>query len=78
MKDFEIVNTDDKLNLLMAAINKVNTSFHMKFDTLNKKLTDPGGVMTKIASMEKSYEELLVRVDEGKEIPRRVLPLLPM
>ena len=26
MSDFEVVNTDDKLNLLMAAINKINTN----------------------------------------------------
>ena len=38
MSDFEVVNMDDKLNLLMSAINKINTTFHHKFESLNKKV----------------------------------------
>ena len=40
MQDFESVNADDKLNLLMAAINKINTNMYLKFDFLKKVLAD--------------------------------------
>ena len=39
MKDFQQVNMNKKLNLLMMAINKINSSFHHKFEDLLKKLT---------------------------------------
>ena len=39
MKDFEAVtSTDEKLNLIMVAINKINTNFHHKFKAVNKQL----------------------------------------
>ena len=37
MKDFSAVDMEEKLNLLMVAINKINTSFHHKFEELNIK-----------------------------------------
>ena len=57
MLDFEIVNTDDKLNLLMAAINKVNTNFHMKFESLTKWIKE--GMQGRIEALETKYEEVL-------------------
>ena len=34
MNNFKIVDGEDKLNLLMAAINKINIYFHHKFEGL--------------------------------------------
>ena len=41
MKDFTAVDSDEKLNLLMVAINKINTNFHHKFKELSDQLNDP-------------------------------------
>ena len=41
IKDFTSVDMEEKLNLLMVAINKINTNFHHKFEALNNKLNDP-------------------------------------
>ena len=41
IKDFTLVDMEEKLNLLMVAINKINTNFHHKFEALNNKLNDP-------------------------------------
>ena len=38
MDDFERVGMNNKLNLLMAAINKVNTNFHLKIRECNERL----------------------------------------
>ena len=41
MEDFKVVDMNDKLNLLMASINKINTNFHHhKFESLTKILSD--------------------------------------
>ena len=67
MADFEVVGIDDKLNLLMSAINKINTNFHYKIDNMNKQLLDMNAkytkTQTKIAEIQTTYEELLGRVD---------------
>lgn len=36
MEDFEVVDMNDKLNLLTSAINKINTTFHLKFEELTQ------------------------------------------
>ena len=38
MQDFSAVNMEEKLNLLMVAINKINTNFYYKSEDLNKQL----------------------------------------
>ena len=69
MKDFEVVEMDDKLNLLMSAINKVNTNFYMKFESLEKQLSDTkDSLVPRISAAKSAQEELDARVDdlEGK------------
>ena len=39
MTDFKDVDSDNKLDLLMVAINKMNTNFHVKLDSLNQGLS---------------------------------------
>ena len=65
MEDFEVVDTNDKLNLLMAAINKINTNFHYKFDALKKDISDDTkGIMPHLKKLEKQQEELQARMDD--------------
>ena len=67
MADFETVDLEDKLNLLMSAINKVNTNFHLKFEQMQVRLPDLDdykNMATRIASLEKANEEILARVDD--------------
>ena len=65
MDDFKVVNLDDKLNLLMAAINKINTNFHYKFDALNRLITDgKSGILMRVKALEKDHEELTARLDD--------------
>ena len=64
MSDFEVVDMDDKLNLLMSAINKINTSFHLKFETLTKQIV--GDLQSKVENLETNYQELLARVDDAE------------
>ena len=66
MADFETVNIDDKLNLLMYAINKINTNFHLTFKALNTKIKDISGMTDKIATLETHYQEILARVDDAE------------
>ena len=66
MSDFEIVDMNDKLNLLMSAINKMNNNFHHKFDSLKDQLSGPRGVITRLDKMESAYQELLARVDNAE------------
>ena len=66
MEDFEVVDVNDKLNLLMAAFNKINTNFHHKFESLTKQLTEDSGIVPRLTAIEAAYEELLARVDDGE------------
>ena len=46
MAPFQQANVEDKLILMMAAINKINTYFYYKFNSLQKQLTnDVDGVI---------------------------------
>ena len=64
MKDFEIVDMNDKMNLLMSAINKINTTFHHKFEAMQTQLTtDLATISPKIATLQKTQQELQARVD---------------
>ena len=63
MEDFETVGTDEKLNLLMSAINKINTSFHMKIENLERKITNEvNSLSPKITVIESAVEELQARI----------------
>ena len=66
MSDFEVVDDiNDKLNLLMVAINKVNTNFHFKWEELQIQILDNKTTLTsKIESVGKTQEELQARVDD--------------
>ena len=59
MKDFTAVDSDEKLNLLMVAINKINTSFHHKFEELNVQLNEPtNGLVKRIMRCEDAIKDL--------------------
>ena len=65
MQDFQEVDMSDKLNLLMAAINKINTNMHLKLDSLKKVVEDKKeGIVPKVEKLTKNQEELLARVDD--------------
>ena len=61
MTDFSAVDMDEKLNLLMVAINKVNTNFHMKFEDMSKKLEK---VKTSVDSKLQTFQEKLDSVND--------------
>ena len=64
MEDFQKVDINDKLDLLMAAINKINTNFHYKFTELSKKLTDEEqGALPRLHDVEVSVSEIQDRLD---------------
>ena len=64
MADFEIVNTNDKLNLLMSAVNKINTNLHLKLESLQTYIND--NMAKKLTSLETKYEALLARADDAE------------
>ena len=72
MEDFEVVDLGDKLNLLMSAVNKINTGLHVKFEALQKQLTDEKGVVPRLSLVEKHYEELDARVEEAEAVTATV------
>ena len=67
MTEFEEIDLENKMNVLMAAINKMNTNFHLKFESLEKKLSASGGIALKIGALENKFDELNARVDEAEE-----------
>ena len=67
MVDFTTVDMDDKLNLLMAAINKINTTFYHKFEDLSTVLTDEDGIVPRITDIETKQEEHESRLDGLEE-----------
>ena len=65
MEDFKAVDANDKLNLIMAAINKINTNFHYKIDALNTKLSnEKDGITPCLTKLEDAYEEYSALVDD--------------
>ena len=74
MDDFSQVDTDEKLNLIMVAINKINTNFHHKFQELHDQLNDPkGGICTRITACEEKVNEIHEAINDEDE---GVLPCL--
>ena len=73
MQDFSSVNTDEKLNLIMVAINKINTNFHHKFDEMNEKLfTAPDALEKRLSTCEKAVLECKDILEDETEglVPR--------
>ena len=65
MEDFEVVDLGDKLNLLMAAINKINTNLHLKNEDLQKQIqVGETKVVKEFAKIEKVHEEMAARIDD--------------
>ena len=57
MVHFKQVDHDDKLDLIMAAINKVNTNFYYKFEEVQRSLTNKDdGIIPRMEKIEKWYE----------------------
>ena len=57
MKDFSAVDIEEKLNLLMVAINKINANFHHKFEDLNKQLNDgDNGIVSRLNVVKQAIE----------------------
>ena len=64
MEDFQKVEVNNKMDLLMVAINKINTNFHHKFEDLKKQLSDEeDSVLPRLQDVEQNYMDLLNRVD---------------
>ena len=64
MNYFKMVGENDKLDLLMAAINKINTTFHYKFEDLRVKLLDSDqGILPRVHDVEKKCNEIEASVE---------------
>ena len=67
MEHFTEVGLEDKLVLLMSAINKINTNFYYKIDAFKKQLSDDiHGVMPRLRAIEKDDEEQNARLDDAE------------
>ena len=62
MTHFKEVEPSHKLDLLMAAINKINTNFHYKFDELRRELTD---LNLTVQNITPKYQQLKLRTRVG-------------
>ena len=59
MSDFSQVDTDEKLNLIMVAINKMNTNFHHKFEQLNNQLNAKDtGLIAKVTTCQQEIHDI--------------------
>ena len=65
MHEFEVVDFGEKLNLLMSAINTINTSLHMQIaDVKNDLKTNFDRLFPRVRAVKKAQQELQVRVDD--------------
>ena len=64
MRDFEVVDMNDKLNLLMSAINKINTNFHYKIESVKSQIL--ADIAPQTTAVEKRCEELEARMEVTK------------
>ena len=74
MKDFSVVDMNEKLNLIMVAINKMNTNFHHKFEDFNRQLND--GDSSIIKRLEICEETLQNHHDVYNDEQQGILPHL--
>ena len=73
MKDFIEVDMDEKLNLLMSAINKVNTNLHLKMENLQKAVMDPKeGISARVTECENDVTTIKKVLNDEQEgaLPR--------
>ena len=75
MSDFQQVDMNEKLDLLMLAINKINTNFHLKFDKLNEKISDEQQkILPRLIDAEANITELKEKLtDEHQGILPRLI-----
>ena len=75
MSDFQQVDMNEKLDLLMSAINKINTNFHIKFEELNEKITDEQqGILPRLIDIEANITDLKEKLtDEHQGILQRLI-----
>ena len=68
MEDFEVVDLNDKLNLLMPSMNKINTNFHHRFESLSKQMgNEKEGLIGRITLTEHFLAEIQARMDDVEE-----------
>ena len=76
MKDFEVVDMEDKLNLLMSAINKINTNFHHKFEEMNRQITaSASSIGNKVSAIEEGMEIIEEQLDDLEGYGAKVVQL---
>ena len=64
MRDFMQVSNEEKLNLIMVAINKFNTTFQHKLDYFTSALSDEeDGVFPRLRDCERDIDEFRDRMD---------------
>ena len=65
MEHFSAVSMEDKLALLMTAINKINTNFHYKFNAFTHQLAgSTSSILPRLEKFEQQQEVLDARLDE--------------
>ena len=68
MNDFIQVEGDEKLNLLMMAINKINTTFQYRMDKVVAVLADEeDGVFPRLRDAERDIDEFRTRIGDLEE-----------
>ena len=68
MNDFIQVEDGEKLNLLMVAINKMNTTFQYKTDQIMLSLTDEeDGVFPRLRECESDIDDFCTRIEKLEE-----------
>ena len=68
MEYFRQVGHGDKLDLIMAAINKVNTTFYHKLEEVQRKLSDQDtGLIPRLQKVEEWMEDSKVKIDQITE-----------
>ena len=73
MSDFSAVDMNEKLNLLMVVINKINTNFHHKFEELYAQIFDgKEALATRITACEQQIQNQLDVLNDEHEgiLPR--------
>ena len=68
MEQFQQEDVGNKLDLLMSAINQINTTFHYKFSSLQEQLIDETeGVFPRLCELEDNFAEMSERIEQLEE-----------
>ena len=67
MDDFSQVGTDEKLNLIMVAINKINTTFHHKFEEFNEQVNYEGGMKSQLNQCKQAIINIQESLDDEQD-----------